>query len=43
MHCVKRPYHSVDQARRANRYNNHCLRVYFCAGCRAYHVTKRDQ
>lgn len=40
--CGKRCFTSVRVARDANRKNSHTLRPYFCKGCKAYHVTKRD-
>jgi hypothetical protein len=40
--CGKRCFASVRAAREANRKNSHSLHPYFCKGCRAYHMAKRD-
>ena len=43
MICKKRPYQSSKQAKRANRKASFRFSVYWCDGCRAYHVTNRQK
>ena len=41
--CGKRCYHSERQARAAHRRASYRIRAYFCAICRAFHVTNSEK